>query len=104
MKVFEFAASTSDVEWGLSRYKNGQTAIGTLHMNGQAPNFKSLDESFTNNNMTLRIHSHSGGSPITDFQPSVQDASNAVSYRKANPNMKIQLFMPQNPQRKLMNY
>lgn len=34
--LFVFASKTSNVEWSLSHYKNGNSVVGTLHQNSQA--------------------------------------------------------------------
>ena len=95
-KVFRFAASNSNVEWGLSGNKNGKWAVGTINENAQAPMFSKI-QGFEKQNIIYREHSHSGSHPRIDFTPSTNDITNARLLKQINPNAKSYLFMPKNP-------
>jgi RHS repeat-associated protein len=101
-KIFEFAASNSNVEWSLSGYKNGKWVVGTTHENALAPTFSLLGEGYTFDNKTYDAHSHSGSSPRIDFNPSSADIYSARNLKSINPSAKNWLFMPKNPERKWM--
>ncbi len=103
VKVFDHAAKTSNVEWSLHTFKNGEIAVGTLHLNDQAPEFKSLGEAYSTDNTLTEIHSHSGKNPAVDFQPSSYDENRANTVRINNPNANFVLFMPQNPTQQYKN-
>lgn len=98
--VFEFAAKTSEVEWGVSVYKNDKAVVGTLNEGSLAPNFSPLGEGYEFGNQTYRAHSHGGKVPSYDFVPSAPDINNARALKKINPNAQSWLYMPQNPNNK----
>ena len=65
-KIFTFAASNSDVEWGLNGNKKGGWVVGTINENAQAPSFRGV-AGFEKSNIIYRAHSHSGSHPIIDY-------------------------------------
>ena len=99
-KVFEFAASNSDVEWGLKKYENGKWVVGTIHLHSLAPNFESLGEDFAFKKTVYNAHSHSGSDEYIHFTPSEEDRDVAGRLKEINPNAQSWLFRPKHPKQK----
>jgi len=129
INVFTFAAANSKVEWALEGNNSGMWFVGTLHSNGQAPNSNLLPlnsnlerkgnsiilHTNTRNISTVNIigfepsalkysaHSHPDAT-VKDFSPSNGDIRAATYLRERNSNVRIRLFMPQNPKTKWTDY
>ena len=95
--IFIFASKTSDVEWSLSHYKNGNSVVGTLHENSQAPQFSVLGEGYKLENQVYDAHSHTGTNPNVDFVPSTPDINAARCLIKVSPNAKVEIYAPWKP-------
>lgn len=102
-KMFVFASKTSNVEWSLSHYKNGNSAVGTLHQNSQAPSFSVLGEDYKLENQVYDAHSHTGTNPNVDFVPSTPDINAARSLIMASPNAKVYIYAPWKPNNQWIN-
>ncbi|MDX9933022.1 MAG: JAB-like toxin 1 domain-containing protein, partial [Bacteroidales bacterium] len=116
-KVFDFLASNSKVEWASKGSVNGKWFIGTLHVDGQAPDAKLLTGYTKENTPVFTVmvdfgvmqifydaHSHPLNSEEIDFKPSPTDIYRKNRLREENPNIQFWLFMPQNPKTKWINY
>ena len=76
--VFTFAANNTNVEWGLSGFKNGDYVISTIHKEDKVTPATAI-KGFSEKDMTFKVHSHPGadatrgasflerGGPITDM-------------------------------------
>lgn len=101
--IFIFASKTSDVEWSLSHYKNGNSAVGTLHQNSQAPQFSVLGKDYKLENQVYDAHSHTGTNPNVDFVPSTPDINAARNLIKMSPNAKVEIYAPWKPGNQWIN-
>jgi RHS repeat-associated protein len=93
--IFKFAAENSDVEWSYQRFTDGSLSIATANSDWITAEGRT-HVSNSNKTIAADVHSH----PVSsgrDLLPSGSDYIRARYFHRQNPNVKVQLYAPRNP-------
>jgi RHS repeat-associated protein len=93
--VFKFTAENSNVEWSYQRFTDGSLSIATANKDWITATGRT-HASNAHKTVAVDIHSH----PVSsgrDLLPSGNDYARARYFHRQNPNVKVQLYVPQHP-------